>query len=83
MTAKIIAEAKNLKVIGRVQDALGFIHDLDVARERLAQQAGEDLELQRATAFVCGWHGPRYQRLCRRAVDDLGALLKGPAPWKS
>ena len=81
MAAKALA--RYLKVIGRVQDALGFIHDLDVARERLAQQAGEDLELQRATAFVCGWHGPRYQRLCRRAVDDLGALLKGPAPWKS
>ncbi len=75
--------ARYLKVMARAQDALGFIHDLDVARERLALEAGDDAALQRATAFVCGWHGPRYQRLCRRAVDDLRALFKAPAPWQS
>src|SRR5690606_41317627 len=35
--------ARYLKVMARAQDALGFIHDLDVARERLALEVGDEI----------------------------------------
>ncbi|KJS07213.1 MAG: CHAD domain containing protein, partial [Gammaproteobacteria bacterium BRH_c0] len=73
--------ARYLQSLTRTQNALGFINDLDVARTQLAQRAADDIELQLASAFVCGWHGPRYHKLSQRAVDELGALLKGKAPW--
>ena len=66
----------------RAQKALGFIHDLDVARERLLEHAGDDPEMNAAAAFVCGWHGPRYARLCQRSIDELRTLVKGDAPWQ-
>ncbi len=73
--------SRYLKSLTRAQDALGFINDLNVARKQLARSAGDDPQLQIAAAFVCGWHGPRYSKLCRRAIDELGPLLKGTAPW--
>lgn len=73
--------ARYIRDLMRIQDALGFIHDLDVAREQLEQRSGTDLQLQLASSFVCGWHGPRYHKLCHRTIDELGPLLKGKAPW--
>ncbi|SIQ38653.1 adenylate cyclase [Aromatoleum tolulyticum] len=67
--------------IVRAQNALGFVHDVDVARIRLAHYAGDDPELRAAAAFVCGWHGPAYARLGRRALRDVARLLGEDAPW--
>lgn len=65
----------------RAQNALGFVHDLDVARIRLAGYAAESPEARAAVAFACGWHGPRYARKGPRAVRDVGKLLARKAPW--
>lgn len=73
---------RQLRSLSRAQDALGFVHDMDVAREHLARRAGGDPALLAASAFVCGWHGPRYHKLCRRALADLAPLVDGPAPWR-
>jgi len=70
-----------LAAVVKAQNALGFINDVDVARGRLAQWAGEAPELRVAAAFVCGWHGPDYARLGRRALRDLDRLLPGKRPW--
>jgi len=75
------AGARYLDDVTRAQTALGFINDVDVARERLAAWAGNDAELRAAAAFICGWHGPRYARLARRALRDLEPLLWGKTPW--
>lgn len=70
-----------LSAVVQAQNALGLINDIDVARGRLAQWAGEAPDLRAAAAFVCGWHGPDYARLGRRALRDLDRLLPGKKPW--
>ncbi|MBA4742198.1 MAG: CHAD domain-containing protein, partial [Azoarcus sp.] len=71
-----------LAALANTQNALGFIHDLDIARERFAALASTDAELDAATAYVCGWHGPRYAELTEAALADSRALLKvDKAPW--
>lgn len=71
-----------VKALAAAQNALGFVNDLDVARGRLAAWAGDEPQLRAAAGFACGWHGPRYAKLCRRAVADLEPLLWEAAPWK-
>ncbi|AYH42834.1 CHAD domain-containing protein [Azoarcus sp. DN11] len=72
---------KYLAAIVRTQNALGFVHDVDVARVRLAHFAGDDAQLRAAAAFVCGWHGPAYARAGRRALRDVARQLGDEAPW--
>lgn len=75
--------ARYLKSLAKAQNALGFINDVDVARARLGQWAGDDAELIAAAAFVCGWHGPQYEKLCRRSIRDLEPLMGNKLPWRS
>lgn len=75
------AGRRYLERIVRVQDALGFVNDVEVARRRLLGWAGEDAELRAAAAFVSGWHSPKYARLARRALRELEPLLWGKTPW--
>jgi adenylate cyclase len=70
------------KSLARAQNALGFINDLDVARHRLAAMAGDDVELTRAAAFSCGWHGPQYAKACRASIRELTPLLEEKTRWK-
>lgn len=73
-----------LPALTRTQNALGFIHDVDVARERLADWSTADESLRAPSAFACGWHGTRYARLSRRSVREAAALLRATAtPWAS
>ncbi|HRQ46596.1 MAG TPA: inorganic triphosphatase, partial [Rhodocyclaceae bacterium] len=65
----------------RAQNALGFINDVDVAKAALVKLAGGDSEMRSAAAFICGWHSPRYARLCRRSIRELEPLLYARAPW--
>lgn len=71
-----------LKALAEAQNALGFINDMDVARNRLTQWAQGDAQLLSAVGFVCGWHGPRYAKLCRRSIRDLEPLMDGKLPWQ-
>ena len=74
--------ASYLTALIRTQDALGFIHDVDVARACLAAWSADDPALREAAAFVCGWHGPRHARLSRRSVREAKPLLqRGTVPW--
>ncbi len=75
------ATSRFIKSLTKAQNALGFINDLDVARTRLSARVGDDPELCAAAAFVCGWHGPRYARLCHQSIQDLEPVMHGPAPW--
>jgi len=70
-----------LASLNRAQNTLGFLHDMEAARARLQQWAGEDAALQRAAAFALGWQGPRYNRRHRRALGDVETLLWGKTPW--
>ena len=72
-----------IRTLAKVQDDLGFINDLDVARQRLAIMAGGDLELARAVAFSCGWHGPRYAQACKRAIRTLSPLIEDAKRWRA
>lgn len=68
--------------LARTQSALGFIHDLDIARARFEVWAMADAQLDAAAAYVCGWHGPRYGALTEAALHDSRALLKADkVPW--
>mgnify|MGYP002479298748 CR=1 FL=1 len=67
--------------LARAQTTLGFLNDVDVARERLEAWAGDDAELYAAVNFVTGWHGPRYARLRRRTLQEVEPLLWGKTPW--
>ncbi|THF62286.1 CYTH and CHAD domain-containing protein [Pseudothauera nasutitermitis] len=75
--------ARYLDTLVRAQDTLGFLNDVDVARGRLDNWAEEDESLRPATAFVAGWHGPRYARLRRRTLQEVRPLLWGRAPWRT
>ncbi len=71
-----------LAALANTQNALGFIHDLDIARERFAALASTDAELDAAAAYVCGWHGPRYAEMTEAVLADSRALLKADrVPW--
>lgn len=71
------------KALAEVQTHLGFVNDLDVARHRLTLLAGDDLELARAAAFSCGWHGPQYAKCSRKAMRDAAPLLTDKAVWQN
>jgi len=73
--------ARYMKALARAQNALGFINDVDVAKAALVKWAGDDSEMRSAAAFICGWHSPRYARLCRRSIRELEPLLYARAPW--
>ena len=71
-----------VKALSSAQTLLGFINDLDVARNRLAALSADDPELACAVAFSCGWHGPRYAKACRRSIRELAPLIDDRTRWK-
>ncbi len=64
-----------LRDLSKAQSRLGVVHDVDVARRRLASWTNEDPQRTAAAAFVSGWHGQRQRRIARRALRDLETLL--------
>lgn len=73
--------ARYLDGLVRAQTTLGFLHDVDGARQRLAGWTQERPQLAPAAAFVLGWHAPRYTRLRRRVLRACESLLWGGKPW--
>lgn len=79
------ATRRYIERLAKAQSALGFVSDVDVARERLAERANEtdtDAELRLAAAYVGGWHGRRYLKRARKALRTLEPLLWGKSPWR-
>ncbi|MFT3759157.1 CHAD domain-containing protein [Thauera sp.] len=60
---------------------LGFLQDVDIARERLLGWAAADTSLQPAAAFVLGWHAPRYASLRHGVLQAGEPVLWGKTPW--
>lgn len=74
--------AAYLTELTRVQNALGFINDVDVARHRLGQWGAKEPALREAAGFFCGWHGPRHARKSRSSVKAAKGLLRATqTPW--
>jgi adenylate cyclase len=73
--------ARYLDGLVRAQTTLGFLQDLDIAKQRLAEWAHARPQLAPAAAFVLGWHAPRYARLRRRVLSECEPLLWGSKPW--
>lgn len=74
--------ARYLKRLNKIRDRLGFAHDVDSARQHLAELARDDTSFAVPAAFVCGWHGPRYVRQRRRALRELKKLSDSAPPWQ-
>lgn len=73
--------ARYLDRLAETQTLLGYLHDVDVGRDRLASWSDDVLPLQTAAAFVLGWHGPRYARYRRRVLAEVQPMLWGGKPW--
>ncbi len=71
-----------LGLLTRAQSALGFLHDLDVARIRLETWAVEDPTLAGPAGFVLGWHAPRYDRVRHRVLRDCAPALWDKPYWR-
>jgi len=65
----------------QAQTALGFLQDVDIARQRLITWTQANPALAPAAAFVLGWYAPRYARLRRRVLRECAPLLEGRKPW--
>lgn len=70
-----------LEGVVQAQTALGFLQDVDIARQRLITWTQANPALAPAAAFVLGWHAPRYARLRRRVLRECAPLLEGRKPW--
>lgn len=75
------AVARYLRALSRVQDRLGYVHDLDVARARLPALA-EVAGVPAAATLVLDWHAPCCRKQSKRALRDLAALLDETPPWQ-
>lgn len=73
--------SRYLDGVVQAQTALGFLQDVDIAKQRLAAWTAADPALAPAAAFVLGWHAPRYARLRRRVLRECAPLLEGRKPW--
>lgn len=73
--------ARYLDGLVRAQTTLGFLQDVDIAQQRLAEWSRAQPLLAPAAAFVLGWHAPRYARLRRRVLRECEPLLWGSKPW--
>ena len=82
-----LAEVKGFaKRLARVQDELGHINDVNVARTLLAEVLGTigenpRRELAEAGGIIIGWNASRVPGLTRSASKDVAAILKGVPAW--
>jgi adenylate cyclase len=75
------AVARYVRALSRVQDRLGYVHDLDVARARLPALAAA-AGVPAAATLVLDWHAVCYRKQGKRALRDTAALLAETPPWQ-
>ena len=76
------AVMRYLKTLVKVQNKLGYLHDVEVARQRLPALAGDVPELAAAAALVLDWHAPCCRKRCKGALRNAKALLAETPPWQ-
>lgn len=68
----------------RLQEELGFLHDVTVVRDRLARWAIHQPAQQAAAgSFVAGWHAPRFTRLRANILKRVDELARLGRPWQA
>ncbi len=76
------AAARYVKALAKVQNKLGYLQDVEVARQRLPVFAGDVPELAEAAALVLDWHAPRCRKRGKSALRNAEALLAETPPWR-
>ncbi|MGB5146064.1 MAG: CHAD domain-containing protein [Porticoccaceae bacterium] len=76
------AAARYLKALAKVQNKLGYLQDVEVARQRLPVFAGDVPELAEAAALVLDWHAPCCRKRGKSALRNAEALLAKTPPWR-
>ena len=71
-----------LAALRRAQEQLGHLNDVEIARARMLEWAGQTPELATAVHFVLGWHAPGCARVRRRILLEIEPLLSGKRAWK-
>lgn len=85
--ASLFSDKKVRKVasaLGTLQDQLGLLNDIAVARLRLRERAEETRDASRlwAAGLIVGWHQGRVHTLLDEAEMDLDDYQKLPKFWK-
>lgn len=76
------AAARYVKALAKVQNKLGYLQDVEVARQRLPAVAGDVPELADAAALVLDWHAPCCRKRGKSALRNAKALLAAVPPWR-
>ncbi len=71
-----------LAALRRAQEQLGYLNDVEIARNRMLGWAAKAPELTDAVHFVLGWHAPGCARVRRRSLLEVEPLLSGKRAWK-
>lgn len=64
-----------LRRITALQEDLGTVNDFANAARLLSSCCDQDVALHEASAFVSGWHGPRYGSVLQKLPGDIERLL--------
>ena len=64
-----------LRRMTALQEDLGTVNDFANAGRLLPSCCDQDAALHEASAFVSGWHGPRYGAVLRKLPADIERLL--------
>ncbi len=76
------AMAGFIRNLAALQDDLGFLNDLEVARHRLGEWAQDDRALLKAGERVSKWHAGRAGRIRSTVLDRTRGLLMARPPWQ-
>jgi inorganic triphosphatase YgiF len=76
------AVARYVKALAKVQNKLGYLQDVEIARQRLPAIAGAVPELADAAALVLDWHAPYCRKRGKSALRNAEALLAAAPPWR-
>ncbi len=71
-------------LLGVLQDRLGLLHDIALARQRLARHAEKagDADRLRTAGMIAGWHLAQVDALLGQAVEDWRRYDKRPRSWR-
>lgn len=80
MAEKVLSDY--LKQLSRLQDDLGHLNDLEVAKVYFHAWGEESTAYLEAGGFVSGWHAPQATSLRDEVLTRASHLLEARAPWR-